>query len=110
MNIVERFSNHLIQVEYPTKQEHWNIAGILKNKSNQHLKFDVRGMSRLPEGLLSKRGYTATKADKMVFETDKEWIILDIPEIHKYLKRRKKRVIYLDNLIEELEWSMYLPK
>ena len=81
MNIVERFSNHLIQVEYPTKQEHWNIAGILKNKSNQHLKFDVRGMSRLPEGLLSKRGYTATKADKMVFETDKEWIILDIPEI-----------------------------
>lgn len=110
MSIVERFSDHLIQVEYPPKPEYWNVAGILKNKSNQYLKFDVREMFKLPEGLLAKKGYTTTKADKMVFETQKEWIILDVSEIHKYLKKHRRRVIYLDNLIDRLEWSMYLPK
>tara|TARA_R110002020_G_scaffold132527_3_gene295919 strand:+ start:904 stop:1236 length:333 start_codon:yes stop_codon:yes gene_type:complete len=110
VSIVKRFANHLIEIEYPTHPEHWNIAGILKNKSNQHLKFDVRNMFKLPEGLVGKKGYTATKADKMVFETDKKWIILDVPEIHKYLKKHKSRVIYLDNLIDKLEWSTYISK
>ena len=109
-SIVERFSGNLIQIEYPIKKEHWNIAGVLKNKSNQHLKFDVRGMFRLPEGRLAKKGYTATKADKMVFETENEWIILDVSEIHKYLKKQQTKILYLEKLIDELEWSITLPK
>ena len=124
-SIVERFSGNLIQVEYPIKKEHWNIAGVLKHKSNQHLKFDVRGMFRLPEGPLAKKGYTSTKADKMVFETDKEWVIFDVPELHKYLKKQQAKVLnydklriiktqtkvlYFDKLVAELEWSISLPK
>ena len=110
MGIVERFSKNLIEVEYPIKKEHWNVAGILKNKSNQHLKFDVRDMFKFPDGLIGKHGYTNTKADKMVFESEKEWIILDIKEIHKYLRKHKKRILYLEDLIAELEWSMCIPK
>jgi len=109
-SIVERFSENLIQVEYPIKKEHWNIAGVLKNKSNRHLKFDVRGMFRLPEGPLAKKGSTSTKADKMVFETDKEWVIFDVPEIHKYLKKQQSKVLYFDKLVTELEWNISLPK
>jgi oligoribonuclease NrnB/cAMP/cGMP phosphodiesterase (DHH superfamily) len=109
-SIIERFSGNLIQVEYPIKKEHWNIAGVLKHRSNQHLKFDVRGMFRLPEGRLAKKGYTATKADKMVFETENEWIILDVSEIHKYLKKQQTKILYLEKLMDELEWSITLPK
>mgnify|MGYP003143886066 FL=1 len=110
MNIVERFSENLIQVEYPIKKEHWNVAGIIKNKSNQHLRFDVRDMFKFPDGLIGKHGYTNTKADKMVFENEEEWIILDIKEIHKYLRKHKKRILYLDDLVSQLEWSMCIPK
>ena len=110
MDIVERFSENLIEVKYPTKPEHWNVAGIIKNKSNQHLKFDVRDMFKFPDGLIGKHGYTNTKADKMVFEGEKEWIILDIQEIHKYLRKHKKRILYLDDLVSQLEWSICIPK
>tara|TARA_R100001132_G_C3215009_1_gene56188 strand:- start:42 stop:374 length:333 start_codon:yes stop_codon:yes gene_type:complete len=110
VGIVKRFSKNLIEVKYPTKPEHWNVAGILKNKSNQHLKFDVRDMFKLPDGLIGKHGYTNTKADKMVFESEKEWIMLDIKEIHEYLRKHKKRILYLEDLIAELEWSMRIPK
>ena len=110
MNIVERFSENLIQVEYPIKKEHWNVAGIIKNKSNQHLRFDVRDMFKFPDGLIGKHGYTNTKADKMVFENEEEWIILDIKEIHKYLRKHKKRILYLEDLIAELEWNISITK
>lgn len=109
-SIVERFSGNLIEIEYPLKKEHWNIAGILKNKSNQHLKFDVRGMFQLPEGRFAKKGYASTKADKMVFETEKEWIILDVPEIHKHLNKQQTRVLYLEDLISTLDWNIILQK
>ena len=108
--IVNRFTKNLIEVKYPTQNEHWNVAGIIKNKSNQHFKFDVRDMFKFPDGLVVKTGHTNTKADNMVVESKKEWIILDIKEIHKYLRKHKKHIIYLDDLIAELEWSIYLPK
>ena len=40
MNIVERFSKILTNVEYPESIKTWNIAGILPN-SNEHQKFDA---------------------------------------------------------------------
>ena len=67
-------------------------------------------MFKLPDGLIGKHGYTNTKADKMVFENEKEWIMLDIKEIHEYLRKHKKRILYLEDLIAELEWSMRIPK
>jgi hypothetical protein len=40
-NIEERFSIFLKDIIYPSndekENEHWNISGILKEKSNQHL-------------------------------------------------------------------------
>ena len=109
MSIIQKFSKHLTSIEYPKEKTSWNIAGILKGQ-NGFYKFDVRDMFKFPDGLVGKTGHTNTKADKMVFESKKEWIILDIKEIHKYLRKHKKHIIYLDDLIAELEWSIYLPK
>ena len=46
----------------------------------------------------------------MVYDLGSRWVILDIPEIHKYLKKHKTKKIYFDDLIEQLEWSIFLPK
>ena len=34
----------------------------------------------------------------------------NLEEIHKYLKKHKTKKIYFDDLIEQLEWSIFLPK
>ena len=109
-DIINRFSKHLTHIEYPTKKEHWNIGGVLKKRSNQYLKFDVRNMFTLPNGLLGKKGRTSSNADKMVFETENAWLILDIPEICRYVKKHRLKIVYLEKLMTELEWNISIPK
>lgn len=49
------FIDNLIFVKYPTekeKKELWDISGILKNRSNQEFKFDLRPLDKN----LSKKG------------------------------------------------------
>ncbi len=108
--IVEKFAQYLTEIKYPTKKEHWNIGGVLKNKSNQYLKFDVRNMFHLPDGLLGKKGHTSSNADKMVFETENAWVILDVPEISQYVRKHKIKILYLEKLIEDLEWNISINK
>jgi len=108
--ILDRFAQCLTQIRYPTKKEHWNIAGVLKNKSNQYLKFDVGDMSTFSDGLLGRKGRTSSNADKMVFETEKAWIILDVPEMKQYLKKHKTKILYLEKLKNDLEWNISIAK
>mgnify|MGYP003624508962 FL=1 len=109
MNIVERFSKILTNVEYPESIKTWNIAGILPN-SNEHQKFDVRDMFKLDEGGLGKKVKLNTKVDKIVFETNKEWIILDQKEYNNYLLKNKPKVIQLEILINNLDWTKFISK
>ena len=46
----------------------------------------------------------------MVFETKKEWVLLDMQEIQDLLESGKMKIFYLDNLIRDLEWNIILPK
>ena len=109
MNILQRFAQHLTQIEYPKNKTSWHIAGVLPN-SNQLHKFDVRNPFQMDTGQLGKRGKTSSKADKMVYEGEKQWIILDVREIHNYIRKHKTKVIHLDDLLTTLEWSILLPK
>jgi len=113
-NIEKRFSIFLKDIIYPSDEEkekyHWNISGILKEKSNQHLKFDVRSMFSMPNNQLGKYGTTASKADKIVFETNKEWVIIDIPELHDYINKQSSNVIQFEDLLKKLEWNIYISK
>jgi hypothetical protein len=104
-----KFKKLLKDIEYPTvtqeKKEFWNIAGILKNRLNQKLKFDTRPITK--EGF--KIGSFKTKADKMVFYIKDKWIIIDIEELHTYLKNIKSKDLHLNNLLNSLEWNIELP-
>tara|TARA_B100001996_G_C18308404_1_gene457551 strand:+ start:42 stop:377 length:336 start_codon:yes stop_codon:yes gene_type:complete len=108
-NIIERFSKHLTSVEYPDKNASWHIAGILENKNAFH-RFDVRDMHKMPDGNLGKKGNTKTKADKIVFETPKQWFIVDVEELHKYIKTKSLKIIQVERLLSDLEWNIIIAK
>jgi len=109
MSILSRFSKNLTNIEYPLKKTSWNIAGVIKG-SNAFYRFDVREMFQLSSGEWAQKSNTQNKADKMVFQLEKEWILIDIEELHKYLKLTKLRIVHLDELIKCLEWTIRIPK
>ena len=109
MNILERFSNYLTTIEYPKEKTSWNIAGIIKDK-NAFYRYDVRDMFTLPDGTPAQKGRIDTKADKMVLEIDDKWVILDLEELHQYIKKNKLKKVYVNDLISKLEWTIFLNK
>lgn len=110
---MDSFLKHLKNIKYPIKKqkqkELWDIEGIIKNKSNQSFKFDLRPISKHGNEL-GKKGSIETKANKMVFEAKEQWIIVDIEELHTYLKENKLKKVYLQDLLSNLEWNIVLPK
>ena len=107
--ILDRFSKYLTAIEYPKQKTSWNIAGILKDK-NAFYKFDVRGMIPEPNNRAYKTGRLNTQAEKMVFEFKDRWIILDLKELNGYVKKNQLKDLELNDLIRELEWTIFLPK
>ena len=102
MNIINRFAKNLVCIEYPKQQCSWHISGIIPKHSNQIHKYDVRGMKAKDNDHLSKSGSTSSKADKIVFETDVNWLIFDTEELHKYLYNNKLKIIHLNKMIDNL--------
>ena len=96
-------------IEYPKDKATWNVAGILKNQ-NAFYRFDVRNMFLLPEGNFAQKGSTKTQAQKMVFEFKNKWLIIDIEELHKYLKKNKITKVYINKLLDELDWNIIIKK
>jgi hypothetical protein len=107
--IVEKFSKYLENIEYPKLKTSWNIAGIIKGQ-NAFYKFDVRDMFALPDGTPAQKGRLDSKADKMVLEMEDQWIILDLEELHQYIKKNKLTKVYVNDLISKLEWTIFLAK
>jgi len=109
MLIVDRFAEHLTAIEYPKEKTSWNIAGILKDK-NAYYKYDVRDMFTLPDGTPAQKGRLDSKADKMVLEMEDKWVILDLEELHQYIKKNKLTKVYVNDLIKKLEWNIVIIK
>jgi hypothetical protein len=107
--ILKNFNKHLIAIEYPKEKKSWNIAGIIKGQ-NAFYKFDVRDMFKLPDGKSAQKGRTDSKADKMVLEIEDKWVILDVEELHQYIKKNKVTKVYVDDLLSKLDWNIILPK
>jgi len=107
--ILDKFSKNLTSIEYPKEKTSWNIAGIIKGQ-NAFYKFDVRDMFALPDGTPAQKGRIDSKADKMVLEFEDKWVILDLEELHQYIKKNKLKKVYVNDLISKLEWTIFLNK
>ena len=67
-------------------------------------------MFKLSNGTLAQNGKLNTQAQKMVLESNKEWLIFDLEELHKYIRKDKKMKVYINDLIKHLEWTTFLAK
>lgn len=106
MKFIDQLINPIESTTKQKKEELWDVSGILKDRSNQEFKFDLRQLNKD----LSKKGSFKTRADKMVFETVSEWILVDIEELHNYIKQHELKVVKLEDLISKLDWNIILPK
>jgi hypothetical protein len=101
-----QFLKLLKDISKPTskqkREELWDIEGILHN---QKLKFDLRPLKNNAKG-----GSFKTKADKMVFDIKDQYIIVDIEELHQYLRENNVKDVQLEDLISKLDWNIILPK
>lgn len=110
--MLKKFLKNLTNIKYPTneqvKKEKWDVEGRLPG-SNQIFKFDVRPVNVI-NNKLEKTGYLETKADKIVFETERQWIIFDAKEINEYIKKNKLKDILLETLLKNTDWNIVLNK
>ena len=107
--ILDKFSKYLTAIEYPKEKTSWNIAGIIKGQ-NAFYRFDVRDMFNLSDGTPAQKGRLDSKADKIVLEMKDKWVIFDLEELIKYIKKNKLTKVYVNDLISKLEWTIFIPK
>jgi hypothetical protein len=103
------FKDFLTNIEYPNKKESWDIAGVIIGK-NAFYKFDTGPFIKTKEGEIGKYGSFDTKADKIVFDIKDKYIIVDVQELHQYLKDKTNKVVQLEDLILKLDWNIVLLK
>ena len=112
--IVSRFCKYLIDIKYANdkekEQQFWDVEGVLKDKTNASYKYHVRETIHLDNNRIAKKGNTKIKADKMVFERPNDWVILDVEELHQYVTKQKYKIIELDKLLINLEWTIIIQK
>ena len=114
MSAITFAKKHLSNARFPSertrKTQLWDVSGILKDRYNERFRFDVRPLKVQKDGTTAKKGSTRTKADKMVVETLSQWWIIDIKELHEYIFKNKVKVIHLESIAKELEWTVILEK
>jgi hypothetical protein len=109
----KEFSKYLKNIYWPTKEEEkeqWNISGILKRYSNEFLKFDVRDMKKLSNELFGKYLNSNSKADKIVFRIKNDWLIVDYKTLINYVINKQIKIVYLDDLVNNLDWNIKINK
>jgi hypothetical protein len=106
MNI--KFVNEcLINVSWHENSS-YQVEGLLK-QSNQYYKFDIRFLKDFND----KKGKlinSKSQADKVLFEDDKNWILVDTQELIKYMRISDLKQINLEQLLSNIDWNILLPK
>jgi len=89
--------------------EQWQVEGIIEKLSNQYLKFDIRFLNDFND----KKGKlinSKNQSDKVLFEDDKNWILIDTQELIKYMEEHNLKEVKLEELIKYIDWNIILPK
>ena len=105
MGFIDLLTNITYATNKQKEKELWDVEGILKNQTNRLLKFDLRPLINN-----TKKGSLKTKADKMVFDLNNQYILIDIEEIHLYIKQNKLKEVHLESLIDKLDWNIVINK
>ena len=99
---------YLLNIKW-NEGEDWQVEGNIKKLSNQYLKFDIRFLKDFKD----KKGKlinSKSQADKVLFEDDQNWILVDTQELIKYAKINHLKEVKLEELIKNIDWNIILPK
>jgi hypothetical protein len=107
MNI-EFVKQYLTNIKW-NNDDQWQVEGIIEKLSNQHLKFDIRFLKDFSNKQGKLINYNS-QADKVLFENEKEWILIDTQELIKYVKISNLKEIKIENLLSNIDWNIILPK
>ena len=108
MNI-EFVNQYLSNIKWDLDNQQWQVSGIIERISNEYLKFDIRFLNDFND----KKGKlvnSKSQADKVLFENDKEWILVDTQELIKHMKELNLKEVKLEELIKTIDWNIILPK
>jgi hypothetical protein len=100
---------YLTNVKWNNNQT-WQVEGNIKKLSNQYYKFDIKYLSDFPRDKKGKLINSKSEADKVLFEDDQNWILVDTQEFVKYMKHNSLKEIKLEELIKNIDWNIILPK
>jgi len=87
----------------------WQVEGNIKKLSNQYYKFDISFLKDFTD----KKGKlvsSKSQADKVLFEDDINWILVDTQELIKHMKEFNLKEVKLEELIKNIDWNIILPK
>ena len=105
---------HLTNVKQATKKEKekefWDVAGILKNRLNEKLQYDLRPYDTDDQGRDVKPLTNRSKADKIVFEQKDKWVVVEAVELHSFIITHRLKEINLEDIIKALEWNINIQK
>lgn len=108
--MVNKFvEKYLTNVEWNLKNKQWQVAGNLSSQSNRHFKFDIRNVIPTEKGFKKIIEYN-NESDKILFETEKDWVLLDTEECVEYVKNNKLSKVTLQTLLDNLDWNIVLNK
>ena len=99
---------YLTNVKWQNNKD-WQVEGNIKKLSNQYYKFDIRFLKDFND----KKGKlinSKSQADKVLFEDDKNWILVDTQELIKYMRISDLKQINLEQLLSNIDWNIILPK
>jgi hypothetical protein len=104
---IQFVNEYLINVTW-NESNSYQVEGLLK-QSNQYLKFDIRFLKDFNDKI-GKLIDSKSKADKILFEDNKNWILVDTKELIKYMEKNSLKEVTLEALIKDIDWNMILPK
>ena len=99
---------YLTNVKWKDNKD-WQVEGNIKKLSNQYYKFDIRFLNDF-SGKEGKLINSESQADKILFEDDKNWVLIDTKELIKYMKEYGLKEVKLEELIKNIDWNIILPK
>jgi hypothetical protein len=105
---VEFVKQYLSDVKWNNTKD-WQVEGNIKKLSNQYYKFNISFLKDFND----KKGKlinSESEADKVLFEDDQNWILVDTQELIKYMKEHSLKEVKLEELIKNIDWNIILPK
>lgn len=108
---VEFVKKYLTNIEWNNnKNEEWQVKGLLKNRLNEYLRFDIRYLNDYPNDKKGKLINDNSNSDKILFENEKDWILVDTKELIDYMRKYKFKEIKIEEIINKLNWNIIIKK